>query len=140
MIRKIKDYASEHKKGLTVAGVIITLGIIYFILLQFTSFRLKCPFQMITGLACPGCGITTLINRLAHFEFISAISENYAVSILAPFSLIIYAVRIIFKPRCLQNNGKLFNIIVWTTLFVLILFGIVRNLPGMEFLLPTYMR
>lgn len=140
MIQKIKDYAQEHKKGLITAGVIITLGIIYFILLQLTSFRLKCLFQLVTGFACPGCGITSLINGIAHLDFLSAISENYAVSILAPIYFIIYAVRIIFKPRCLQNNGKLFNVILIFTLILLLAFGIIRNIPGFEFLLPSYMR
>ena len=140
MLQKIRVYAHEHKKGLIIAGITVSLGIIYFILLKFTAFRLKCLFQLITGFACPGCGITSLINGLAHLELRSAISENYAVSILAPIYLVIYAVRIFFKPRCLQNNGKLFNVILWVTLALLVIFGITRNIPGFEFLLPSYMR
>lgn len=140
MLQKIKDTARRHRKGLTVAAVILSIGLIYFIIIQFTSFRIPCLFRKITGFACPGCGITALIDKLAHFELKAAVSENYAVSLLVPIYLIIYAVRIIFKPRCLQNNGKLFNAFVWLTLILLILFGIIRNISGFEFLLPSYMR
>lgn len=140
MLSFIKKYINKHKKGVTVAAVIIILGSVYFILLQLTPFRLICPFQRLTGLACPGCGITTMINRLFHLEFKEAVSENYAISVLFPVFAVIYSVKAIFKPKCLQNNGRLFNVTTWTAVVLLLIFGVVRNLDGFEFLLPSYMR
>jgi hypothetical protein len=140
MSEKTKAFIRENQKNLITASVILLIGIIYFIIIQLTEFRIPCVFQKLPGLACPGCGITSMINGLAHFNFKTAISENYVISAMIPIYATVYGVRLIFKPRCLQNSGWLFNTIVSVTLIALIVFGIVRNLPGMEFLLPTYMR
>ena len=32
------------------------------------------------------------------------------------------------------------NILLWGSVAVLLLFGVLRNLPGLEFLLPSYLR
>lgn len=140
MLSSIRKYINKHKRGVKVAAVIITLGTVYFILLQLTPFRLICPFQRLTGLACPGCGVTTMINRLFRLEFKEAVSENYAISLLFPVFAVIYSVKAIFDPKCLQNSGRLFNTIAWSAVVLLLMFGVIRNLDGFEFLLPSYMR
>ncbi len=140
MSEKIKNYAKKHKKELKTAAIVLTLGIIYYIIIQLTEFRLICIFRKITGLACPGCGITHQINHLLHFRFKDAMSENLATTVLLPIYFAVYAVRFLFKPKCLQNNGRLFNTIVFITIAFLIIFGALRNIKGFEFLLPSYMR
>ena len=38
------------------------------------------------------------------------------------------------------KGGKVENLLLWGSVVVLLLFGIVRNLPHMEFLLPSYLQ
>ena len=50
-------------------------------------FMPKCPFKMITGLSCPGCGIQRAIHALLHGEFTEAISYNYFLAYSGPYAL-----------------------------------------------------
>ena len=140
MLLKLKKFAIENKKSLYTAAVILALGLIYLVWLHYIPYRIPCIFYTVTGLACPGCGITSLILKLVNFEFLAAIRENYAVSVIIPLYCVIYFIKLCFDPKCFRNDGKLFNIILAVTLVALIIFAIIRNLPGYEFLLPTHMK
>ena len=39
---------------------------------------IPCPFHLITGLNCPGCGNTRSLAALARFHFAESLSYNYA--------------------------------------------------------------
>lgn len=135
MLKRIIDVLRKNRK-LRTAVIVLILGTAYFILVETTSFGIPCVFNKVTGLACPGCGITRMIIDASHLDFAGAARRNLAIAVLAPMWIIIYAVRFIFKPACLGNDGKVYNILLWASAVGLVLFGIVRNIPGMEFLLP----
>ena len=48
-------------------------------------FMPKCPFKLITGLSCPGCGIQRAIHALLHGEFAEAIKYNYFMVYSVPY-------------------------------------------------------
>lgn len=35
-----------------------------------------CSFRQITGYPCPGCGLTRVADRVAHFHFVAALKAN----------------------------------------------------------------
>jgi Protein of unknown function (DUF2752) len=35
-----------------------------------------CKFRQITGYPCPGCGLTRVADRVAHFHFLAALKAN----------------------------------------------------------------
>jgi len=47
-----------------------------------------CPFRFLTGLPCPGCGMTRAFCHLAHGHFVSALQFN-------PFSFFVFLAAII---------------------------------------------
>lgn len=129
-----------HKKKLCGGLLLLAVGGVYALLVHYTSFRIPCPFHAVTGLACPGCGISHLCLRLLHGDFYGAFRENPAVAILIPLLGLMRLVQLGFHPRWLQKNGKIEKIILLVCIVLLLLFGVVRNLPGMECLLPSYTR
>ena len=90
-----------------------------------------CPLLTTTGYACPGCGMTRGFHALFHGDIITAMDFNA----LIPFFAIAFTYfgismfLVVLRGKGLPYN-KLFNpITLVVILFVMIAFGIVRNLP-----------
>jgi hypothetical protein len=43
---------------------------------QSFGFGFLCPFRSVTGLLCPGCGVSHMLVCLAHFDFSGAWESN----------------------------------------------------------------
>ena len=56
-----------------------------------TGFEL-CPSKLIFNLECFGCGMTRAVMHLHHFDWNEAIYYNYAVLIVYPVLVIVWAV------------------------------------------------
>lgn len=94
-----------------------------------------CPFHAITGLFCPGCGITRALHALVHFDLVRALAMNA----LVVLSLPLLAVMVVqgFTQRALLPKSVarvVFDGRWW--IGALLVFGIARNLPGLEILAP----
>lgn len=89
-----------------------------------------CPLFALTGLACPGCGLTRAFHALFHGDIITAIDFNA----LVPFWAVIFAY-VGASLALMAIRGK--GLPMWPTNakfvvvagIVLLLFGIVRNIP-----------
>ena len=64
--------------------ILLTVGFIYIIVHEWTGFSIPCPIYTVTGLLCPGCGISRAIFHLLHFRFYEALSSNVVVVCLMP--------------------------------------------------------
>lgn len=95
----------------------------------------SCLFHDVTGWYCPGCGMTRALHALVHFDLVRAVAMNA----LLVLSLPLLAVMALqgFTQRALLPaavSRVLFNGRVW--IGVLLVFGVLRNLPGFEWLAP----
>ena len=72
------------------------------------------------------------------FDFLGAVRENYAVAFLLVSFITLGIIKLIFNPDWLKKDSKIYNFILIAFVIIFVLFGIIRNLPGFEFLLPTY--
>lgn len=75
------------------AAILLTLGVVYFIFNPATSTLFPhCPFLVMTGLKCPGCGSQRAIHSLLHLNIGSAISYNFMLVASIPLvAILIYA-------------------------------------------------
>lgn len=140
LLQNLRFFFRTHRKQLRTAGVFFLLGLAYYIVTQLTPLRIPCLFQKITGLACPGCGISHFCIRLLHLDLLGAVKENLAIALLFPLWLAAFLVRVLWNPKWFAKGSKGENLLLWGSVVVLLLFGIVRNLPHMEFLLPSYLQ
>lgn len=98
---------------------------------------LPCPFLATTGWYCPGCGTTRAFYSVMHGDFGSAFRMN-AMFLVIVLPLVVWGgVALVRSLRGLhvpipKNPGW------WTAalIAVFVVFAVVRNLPGMEFLRP----
>lgn len=95
-----------------------------------SNFYPLCPLYTITGLACPGCGLTRGFHALFHGDVITAIDFNALIPVWAVIfvwvliSLTLLAIRGRGLPMW-PTNPKF----MWAFLVVLVTFGVLRNIP-----------
>ena len=74
---------------------------------------------------------------LLKLEFVQAFRYNPLAFILLVSYFIYIMIKLIFK---IKLNNKQNNIVSYITLIIVILFGIIRNIPLFEFLKPTMIK
>ena len=91
-----------------------------------------CAFHVITGLHCPGCGLTRLLHALAHGDLARAWSMNPLAMIALPLLAVMLMQWWLARPLLPSwldrraHDGR-----VWIA--ALIAFGVLRNLPFAPF-------
>ena len=98
------------------------------------NFFPACPLLSMTGLACPGCGLTRGFHALFHGEVLTAVDYNALIPLFALLfgfffvSMLLVAVRGRAFPKWAYSPKPLFGFLV-----LLIVFGVLRNLPFYPF-------
>lgn len=98
------------------------------------QFFPRCPFRMVTGLQCPGCGSTRACYQLLHLHPIAAFKLNPLLVLALPF--IIYGFLGFTRSAITgQPQRRVFipPFYLWALLVLLLLFWIFRNTPWYPF-------
>lgn len=136
MKEKARIFREEHGDIVKIFSTVFVFGIFYCIFTLLTDIGIPCPIYTVTGLSCPGCGISRFFLCLVRLDFSRAVSNNVAVAFFLPLWLIIGIIEFFANPPWLAKGSVVGRCLVYGTLITMILFGILRNLPGFEFLLP----
>lgn len=113
--------------------------ILYYFMFNELEIVIPCIFYSITGLYCPGCGITRMIFSLIKFDFYQAFRYNPLMFVFSPFILIVF-IDFIIKWLIGRNDHLYLKISnkMWIILLVItLLFGVIRNIPFFDYLIPT---
>lgn len=118
---------SQIQKEIRYLLIILGVGFGYYLWLNFTHLGIPCPFRMITGWLCPGCGITHMLIALIQLDFHTAYFENPFLLLTLPFIIgqIIYQR---YLQLTNQTNPQWNQVLLWIYVIALIIFGILRNL------------
>jgi hypothetical protein len=92
---------------------------------------LSCPFEALTGLFCPGCGAQRAVHDLLHLRMGEAFGHNAALVLAVP----VLGAQWAWK-RWMHRDPAGDNRVVWAWGGGLMLWGVLRNLPGLEALSP----
>lgn len=96
----------------------------------------SCPFLLLTGLFCPGCGSTRMLHALTEGDLAGALAMNpLAVALLPVLGLyyVDWTRRVLTAAR---RRSTLPAAAVWAFLVLVVAFGIARNLPAGTWLAP----
>lgn len=111
-------------------------AMIFFFNPQTHAFYPACQFHRLTGLNCPGCGMTRAVYALLHGEGWVALRDNA----LLVGGVILLALRAgWWGVQVLRDHprGDFFPANhVWSLLAVALVFTVLRNLPAFAFLSP----
>lgn len=104
-------------------------GLLYGIFVSYTGLAIPCLFRKVTGLLCPGCGVTGMCVALLHLDWRGAFSCHPVLFVLL---LPLTAVFICSAAGYVRNGRFWFarwqNLILYVSVAALVIFGVVRNL------------
>lgn len=109
----------------------LSIGAIYFLYNPADSELFpKCPFLLITGYQCPGCGSQRALHNLLNLNIRDAFLNNALMVISIPYILTHYIFEInTFKVRMMKWRNIFFgNKAIYIVFILTILFAIIRNL------------
>ncbi|GAB3205922.1 DUF2752 domain-containing protein [Marinactinospora thermotolerans] len=96
-----------------------------------------CPWLMVTGTFCPGCGTMRCVHALTELDLVGALQMNVLTVALLPFLAVGY-VRWLYRSfRPSQRPARVLHPFwLWVLLVAIVGFWILRNLPFAAFLAP----
>ncbi len=125
--------SSALERGLAVTGVMaLSAGsaVVWYFDPTKAGFFPVCPLYSMTGLACPGCGLTRGFHALFHGDMLTAIDYNALIPVfLLIFGLLFVSlVMVAARGRGFLKLNQSPKLIVGFFV-LLIVFGVLRNLP-----------
>lgn len=111
------------------AGLILAVGVCYGRFVQRTGLAIPCFFHLITGLLCPGCGVTRMCVALLHLDFKTAFYSNQALFLLMPVLGIVFLVYIAdYVKNGRWNMNRVQSGIIYVCTVIMVVFGVLRNI------------
>ncbi len=118
------------RKVITIYLCLLLMFIAYYIINKTTGFYIPCIFHELTGLDCPGCGITRCLFNIINLNFKEAFLVNPLVFIYLPFIIAYFLYKsylYIFNKKD-KILVKIPNYVIYIILGITILYGILRNI------------
>ena len=131
------SYSSNRRKKLLrwalALGGLTALLIVYALFdPQQAGWFPRCPFRVVTGLECPGCGSQRAVHRLLNLDVAGALRENVLLVLSIPY----LAAGFILETRKAPGEGTLRwrkrlygQKAIYVILAVIMLFWAARNIP-----------
>lgn len=111
---------------LVAAGV---LGCIYAVFVEAAGWALPCLFHSITGLACPGCGVTRMCLSIIHLDFEAAFLSNQMLFLLLPVLFYLfgsYTLGYVKTGRWMQSRVQ--TVLTYICIGLLLVYFVYRNI------------
>lgn len=117
------------------AVILAAAGLLYYVIHNLTGFAIHCPIHLVTGLDCPGCGVTRMLFAMLELDFKSALDYNAAIFVSLPVLALLGVSKTYDYIRYGKNmKRKWFEITTYCMVAFFVLFGILRNIPYFEYL------
>ena len=115
---------------LTAIGISGLAVLLFFFAPEQHAFYPRCLLYTLSGWQCPGCGGLRATHHLLHGRFVTAFHYNPLLLLSLPILGTIFISHLLraVTGRSFTNPFKQ-TVWIWLLLIVVLLFGILRNLP-----------
>lgn len=126
-----KWYNTFRKNPKLVWGSFFAIGTVTYlkVWVPLTGLSIPCPIHAVTGLYCPGCGMTRSLTELLQLNVDAAFRYNSIVYVLLP----LFALYALLKRK---KHYRAANSVMISMCILTIAFAIARNLPLFSYLAP----
>jgi uncharacterized membrane protein YoaK (UPF0700 family) len=135
------ETASDRTRQLAVAAIIwlgLAAGAVFLFFFNPSSpsnqFFPQCPFRLVTGWQCPGCGSTRAFYQLLHLHPIAAFKFNPLMVLTLPFLVFVF---LRFTRNAIRGKTErplsIPPIYFWSWFALLLFFWVFRNTPWYPF-------
>ena len=132
-----QNIASTLERTLALAGMAVMAGAAFavgYFNPTTAGFFPVCPLFKMTGLACPGCGMTRGMHALLHGDILGALDFNLLLPTMVFFFGYLFVSFFLTFARGRGLRFKLFTPkVVWGFFAVALCFSVLRNLPFYPF-------
>lgn len=116
-------------KGILIALLAAALGFVFFAFNPSTTALFpKCPFLMLTGFRCPGCGSQRAVHSLLHLDIAQAFSYNALLVLSLPILLLLGYAELARKKNPLFYRKIHRPVFIWSYFVIVVAWGICRNI------------
>ncbi len=105
---------------------VAVVGAVYVYRLDHLAGVMPCPYLALTGLACPGCGITRALHFLMHADVATAFAHNPLLFLAAPAAVVFASAPRVAGPL---RGARWRTSIAWTMAAITLAFWVWRNTP-----------
>lgn len=126
-------------KCILTAAIILSVLLGYYFVRETTGISVICPFYSLTGLYCPGCGMTRMCTYLLNGEIYKAFRSNcLAFILIIPIGVCILSMlwEYVFFKHISKRADKTRTYFLKFISVLLIFYWIIRNIPAFLFLAP----
>ena len=90
----------------------------------------KCPFKLLTGLSCPGCGFQRATHAALHGNFLQALSYNYWFTFALPYLLMVIIEKWVLRGQWKRHAEAVIEhpILIYTYVVTFFAWLIIRNI------------
>ena len=122
----------------TGSGFLVAAGLAVFFWFDpaRNAFFPACLFHRLTGLNCPGCGGQRALHELLHGNVLLALRHNALLIFLLTAGGGLVGRYLLLRSRHGSNPIPLRPVWIWIFVGAMIVFGVLRNLPGFAWLSP----
>ena len=122
-------YTPSEVRKRTVRDVLILLfaGVVYYFIIKYTGFSLKCYVHELFGVKCSTCGITRMMQALFRLDFKKAFRYNRFLFITFPY-IVYEVIYFLYLNESKKKINKVNEIILFVYIGLLLVYGVLRNI------------
>ena len=114
--------------GAGIVAMLVIAAVIYYVYDPATTPFPRCPFLVLTGWECPGCGSQRAIHSLLHLDFAAAWRYNAMLVLSIPYVVLLVVAEWLGRRR----QSRLYRVLnsevlIWSYFALVVAWWILRN-------------
>ena len=114
--------------GAGIAAMLVVAAVIYYVYDPATMPFPRCPFLVLTGWECPGCGSQRAIHSLLHLDIAAAWRYNAMLVLSIPYVVLLLVAEWLGRRR----QSRLYRVVnsevlIWSYFVLVVAWWILRN-------------